>query len=243
MARTARKLSDSGMYHILLRGVCEIFKEEADRNFFKSLLEKYFSGDDCILLGCRFFEKKVHLVVKENKSTVSDAIKSLCTAYARYFNRTRNSEGKLFDGRYKSEPIETGEELKSCLRYIYRGKYIEYVEDESIKDKFTKKEIEKAEKILGMDDYASMTKEEMLSVIEYLCGGDENFEKLKAEEKAMFFHGRDEKSRVRIGLVLRALDVEKIKKVSKKAPENIKQKKDEKPKEKPKKKELSVWLL
>ncbi len=45
-------------------------------------------------------------------------VKSVVTSYARYFNRTYNREGKLFLGRFKSEPLETAEEIESCLNDI-----------------------------------------------------------------------------------------------------------------------------
>ena len=123
-----------------------------------------------------------------------------------------------------------------------------------------------------MDDYESMSDAELLSVIEYVCGGD--FDKLGASEKAAVFHEKDIGKRVRIGLVLKALDVPKAEnkketsKAKKKAPKlravkaeskkktpkadskkkASKQKAPqteikEEPQKQEKKKELSVWLL
>lgn len=246
MARTARKISDSGVYHVLLRGVNEFLENNADKEYFRKLLEKYFSKDRCVLLGYRFFEKKVHLVIKESGAVISDTIKPFCTAYARYFNRSRNSDGKIFAGRYKSEPIENTENLKSCLKYIYSGIYDKYINDDLIENKFTAEEIEKAETCLCMDDYEAMSDADIINVIEYFCGNDEKFSTLENGEKADYFHEKDINSRVRIGLVLKALGVKKAKKVLKNTEKDIVKESKINAKNnqvKQKKKELSVWLL
>lgn len=269
MARAARKLGSSGIYHVMLRGNNRLFGSDSDIEYFRTLADKYLS-DKC--MGLRILENKVHIIIKEENAPLSDVVKPLCTSYARYCNRTRGGNGKLFRGRYKSEPLETEDELLSALKYIYRASYDEYKRDELIKNKFSRKKIENAAAVLGMDDYESMSDAELLSVIEYVCGGD--FDKLGASEKAAVFHEKDIGKRVRIGLVLKALDVPKAEnkketsKAKKKAPKPravkaeskkktpkadskkkaSKQKAPqteikEEPQKQEKKKELSVWLL
>ena len=48
-------------------------------------------------------------------------MKPVTTSYARYFNRTHNREGKLFAGRFKSEPLETDEEIEERLKNIKKS--------------------------------------------------------------------------------------------------------------------------
>lgn len=48
-------------------------------------------------------------------------MKPVTTSYARYFNRTHNREGKLFAGRFKSEPLETEEEIEERLKDIKKS--------------------------------------------------------------------------------------------------------------------------
>ena len=263
MARAARKLGSSGIYHVMLRGNDRLFGGNSDIEYFRMLADKYLH-DNC--MGLRIFENKVHLLIKEENAPLSNVIKPLCTSYARYCNRTRGKDGKLFRGRYKSEPLETEDELLSVLKYVYRDSYDEYKKDDLIKDKFSRKKIEGAAAALCMDDYESMSETELLSVIEYFCGGSD-FDALGAAEKAGVFHEKDIGSRVRIGLVLKALDVPKTeskkqmpkaekkvskphavkseKKVSKPRKEKKSPKADMKdePQKQEKKKELSVWLL
>ena len=45
-------------------------------------------------------------------------MKPVTTSYARYFNRTHEREGKLFADRFKSEPLETDEEIAECIKNL-----------------------------------------------------------------------------------------------------------------------------
>ena len=113
MARAARKLGSSGIYHVMLRGNNRLFGSDSDIEYFRMLADKYLS-DKC--MGLRILENKVHIIIKEENAPLSDVVKPLCTSYARYCNRTRGGNGKLFRGRYKSEPLETEDELLSALK-------------------------------------------------------------------------------------------------------------------------------
>lgn len=115
MAREARKLSKSGSYYIVLKGD-ELFKTNADKKMFKEILEKNFATG--IVHGCEITKEEIRLVVKEGERGISMTMKPVTTSYARYFNRTHNREGKLFQGRFKSEPLETNEEIEACLKDI-----------------------------------------------------------------------------------------------------------------------------
>ncbi|MCI8520247.1 MAG: hypothetical protein HFE51_01335 [Clostridia bacterium] len=115
MAREARKLSKSGNYYILLRGN-ELFRTKEDKQIFTEILEKNFATG--VIHGCEIAKEEIRLVVKEGERGISMTVKSVVTSYARYFNRTYNREGKLFLGRFKSEPLETAEEIESCLNDI-----------------------------------------------------------------------------------------------------------------------------
>lgn len=115
MAREARKLSKSGCYYIVLKGE-ELFKTNEDKKMFNEILEKNFATG--LVHGCEITKEEIRLVVKEGERGISMTMKPVTTSYARYFNRTHNREGKLFLGRFKSEPLETDAEIEESLKNI-----------------------------------------------------------------------------------------------------------------------------
>ena len=51
-------------------------------------------------------------------------MKPVTTSYARYFNRVHNRQGKLFSGRFISEPLETEEEIEECIKTLKSKKTV-----------------------------------------------------------------------------------------------------------------------
>lgn len=117
MARTGRVESKMGIYHVLLRGMNELFVKDQDYDEFVNMLKKYASIGSVRVFSYSLLKNRVHLVVGVQKS-VGTALKPLCTSYARYFNRTYQREGKLFYDRLKSEPINSEEELRDVVSFV-----------------------------------------------------------------------------------------------------------------------------
>ena len=119
MAREARKISKSGNYYVVLKGE-ELFITDGDRKMFLEILEKNFATG--IVHGYELLKDEIRLVVKEGEKGISMTMKPVTTSYARYFNRTHDREGKLFIGRFKSEPLETDEEIEECIKNMKSGR-------------------------------------------------------------------------------------------------------------------------
>ncbi len=117
MARTGRAESKMGVYHVLLRGMNELFVTDRDYDEFVNILKKYASIGLIRVFSYTLLKNRVHLVVGAQKS-IGTSLKPLCTSYARYFNRTYQREGKLFYDRLKSEPINSEEELKNVVAFV-----------------------------------------------------------------------------------------------------------------------------
>lgn len=115
MAREARKLSKSGNYYVELKGD-RLFGSDDDKKQFIEILEKNFATG--IIHGYRLNNDKIRLVVKESEKGISMAMKSVTTSYARYFNRIHVRDGKLFTDRFKSEPLETEEEITEYVKSL-----------------------------------------------------------------------------------------------------------------------------
>lgn len=118
MAREARKISKSGNYYVVLKGE-ELFVTDNDKKMFIEILEKNFATG--IVHSYELMRDEIHLVVKEGEKGISMTMKPVTTSYARYFNRTHDREGKLFAGRFRSEPLETDGEIEECIKNLKSG--------------------------------------------------------------------------------------------------------------------------
>lgn len=115
MAREARKIGISGNYYVVLRGE-ELFVTDEDKKMFSEILEKNFATG--IVHAIYMSRGEIRLVVKVGEKGISMMMKPVTTSYARYFNKTHNREGRLFIGRFKSEPLESDEEVKTAIENI-----------------------------------------------------------------------------------------------------------------------------
>ena len=62
----------------------------------------------------------VHLILNpgDDPSSLSNLIKRLSGRQTRRVNRLERRTGSLWEGRFKSNPIDTDEYLMQCCRYI-----------------------------------------------------------------------------------------------------------------------------
>ena len=121
MPRSVRRMSKSGIYHIMLRGneQRDLFIDNEDRyRFLETLKDKLASGNFCLYAFC-LMDNHVHLLVRESDQPVKDLIKRVGTSYVYYFNKKYERVGHLFQDRYRSEPVESEAYLISALRYIH----------------------------------------------------------------------------------------------------------------------------
>lgn len=115
MARQARQISKSGKYFVSLRGQ-ELYVTDDDKERFAEIAAEKFDGGE--VYGIEIDKNEIRMVVKEPQNGISMAMKSLTTVYARYFNNANGREGKLFEGRFRSEPLETKQETDECLKNL-----------------------------------------------------------------------------------------------------------------------------
>lgn len=122
MPRQARRKSRSGCYHILLKGNagCALFLTNADRNRFLELLLEEKRACGCKIFAFCLLDNSVHLLLKEQNSTISTFMHRLNTAYAAYFKGIYHKSGHIFQGRFKSAPIENKTNLLATMRFIHR---------------------------------------------------------------------------------------------------------------------------
>ncbi len=106
MPRTARKRSESGIYHIILRGINRqaIFNDDEDRKKFKDTLRRYKEVCEFYLYGYCFMGNHLHLLLSVGHEPLEQIMRRI---------------GNLFQDRFKSEPVESDAYLLTVLRYIH----------------------------------------------------------------------------------------------------------------------------
>lgn len=123
MPRRAREKSESGIYHIILRGANkqEIFHDEEDSLRFVETLEKYKKVSKVKVHGWCLMGNHVHLIIEQGMEELAVTMKRIGVSYAWYYNWKYKSTGHLFQDRYRSEKVGSDEYLLTVIRYIHRN--------------------------------------------------------------------------------------------------------------------------
>lgn len=130
MPRQSRKSSNTGIYHVMLRGINrqDIFEDSEDYQKFirclNLLLETYdeqgYRVDAlCDIYAYCLMPNHVHIIIHEKTAPIGDIMKKLTVSYAFYFNKKYQRFGHLFQDRFRSEPVEDIGYFKTLLRYIH----------------------------------------------------------------------------------------------------------------------------
>lgn len=123
MPRQARKMSESGYFHIIIRGngQQQIFEESDDYRYFLKTLEQDSKDTGITVCAYCLMGNHVHLLIRDKENALSLFMKKVEVRYAGFFNWKYGRTGHLFQGRYKSEPIEDDAYLLWAFRYILRN--------------------------------------------------------------------------------------------------------------------------
>ena len=123
MARQPRKKSETGIYHIILRGINKqnIFEDDEDRKKLLGTLKYYKSLCNYLLYGYCLMDNHIHLLIKENDETISQVVKKISASYVNWYNKKYERCGHLFQERFKSEVVESEGYFLAVLRYIHQN--------------------------------------------------------------------------------------------------------------------------
>lgn len=123
MARKPRILSETGKYHIILRGNNQqnLFCEDQDYYFFLNRMKKYALEVNIKIYAYCLMTNHVHILLGNAKDNLSLFVQKLANSYVFFFNHKYERTGHLFQGRYKSEIIDTDEYFKTVFRYILQN--------------------------------------------------------------------------------------------------------------------------
>lgn len=123
MTRGARLVSESGIYHIVVRGANKqvIFNDDEDRLRYLITLKRYKNSVGFEVLGWCLMGNHVHLLLRQGNEPISDSMKRLGVSYVWFFNKKYATTGHLFQDRFHSEPVSTEPYLKIVVRYIHQN--------------------------------------------------------------------------------------------------------------------------
>jgi putative transposase len=123
MPRCARQKSESGIYHIILRGANrqELFHDDKDRLRFLETLLKVKIRSAMKVYGWCLMHNHVHLLLGEGREDLSLTMKRLGVSFVWYYNQKYKTTGHLFQDRFRSENVESNKYLLTVLRYIHQN--------------------------------------------------------------------------------------------------------------------------
>lgn len=122
MPRTARITIPNYPHHVIQRGHNRqpVFAHDEDYHYYLDNLAKWKTVYGCKLYAYCLMTNHVHLVIDpgEDPASLGFLMKRLAGRQTRYVNRLEGRTGTLWEGRYKSSPIENDEYLLACCRYV-----------------------------------------------------------------------------------------------------------------------------
>lgn len=123
MPRRSRIRSESGIYHVMLRGINKqmIFESDDDRYRLLATLNHFKVEKKFILYGYCLMDNHIHLLIQELEDDISTAIKRISSSYVLWYNKKYERCGHLFQERFKSEPIDNDSYFLISLRYIHQN--------------------------------------------------------------------------------------------------------------------------
>ena len=123
MPREARKKSETGIYHVMFRGINRqtIFQDKEDYQRFYDTLKRFQSQSEYIIYAYCLMSNHVHLLIREGTEELSVSFKRLGASYVSWYNLKYSRVGHLFQDRYRSEPVESDEYFLTALRYIHQN--------------------------------------------------------------------------------------------------------------------------
>ena len=123
MPRLPRQKSESGIYHIMLRGINQqtIFEDDEDYFKFVETLENYKAVSGYKVFAYCLMSNHIHILLKVEKEDLDLIMKRVAGSYVYWYNWKYYRKGHLFQDRFKSEPVEDDSYFMTVLRYIHQN--------------------------------------------------------------------------------------------------------------------------
>ena len=121
MTRPLRVQRKGGWYHIVNRGIDRsiIYRDDRDREHFLELLGTTTTQLCLEIHGYVLMDNHYHLIVRVPEGNLSQCMQWLNVSYSIWHNRRHNRVGPLFQGRYKSIPVEDAGWVYQLSQYVH----------------------------------------------------------------------------------------------------------------------------
>lgn len=123
MTRQRREISNSKVYHVIVKGIDDqdIFYDDQDRRYFlKQILNLKKEINYDVYSYC-LMTNHIHMVIKSEEKVLSKIMQSLMIRYVYYFNSRYERSGPLVQNRFKSKCVENQKYFLEVCRYIHRN--------------------------------------------------------------------------------------------------------------------------
>ncbi len=123
MARNARVLSKSGIYHVVMQGVDHhrIFEDEEDDCRFLEILAQCREQSRFDILAYCLMDDHIHLLIKTYEEPLGALMKRVTVRFVLWYNKKHDRVGRLFHDRFKSEPVDSEDYLLTVFRHILQN--------------------------------------------------------------------------------------------------------------------------
>ena len=122
MPRAGRVLLPNYPHHIVQRGHNRqaVFAGDADYRYYLETLRAWKVEFNVRVYAYCLMTNHVHLLLEppDEVAALGRLMKRLAGRQTRYVNRLKGRSGSLWEGRYKSSPVQTEQYFLSCCRYI-----------------------------------------------------------------------------------------------------------------------------
>ncbi|MBI5202285.1 MAG: transposase [Elusimicrobia bacterium] len=123
MPRQSRLYQPGSFRHVIMRGNGrqDIFLDDADRRRMLRLIFVAAKRTKTQVHGYCLMTNHVHLLVRQSEEELGKMMKEVEQRYAQYFNTRRQTDGHVFQGRFKDFVCHDDSRLLKVLRYIHRN--------------------------------------------------------------------------------------------------------------------------
>ena len=124
MPTSGRRLYDGGVYHITQRGnnKQKIFRGDKDYEKLLCFIKEYRLKYGFDVYNYCLMPNHIHLLVKVAKGAdLPKIMQGIFQSFRFHYRKRYRYTGYLFQGRYKSKPVEKDSYMLECARYIERN--------------------------------------------------------------------------------------------------------------------------
>lgn len=121
MGRARRLQFPGACYYVVLQGNNrqDIFMSNQDRRYFLSLLRAYKERCDLKVYAYCLMAHDAHLLIETARPNLAQTMQGFNTVYTKYFNGVHNTQGHVFQGRYKALVVDKEHYLAEMTRFVH----------------------------------------------------------------------------------------------------------------------------